>query len=126
MGNISISFRSHPSQEAWEKYALRQLTEEQFAPMEEHLFVCKQCRQTLDEVDNYVLPMKVGTAELLHASAESKLKRFWRAVWPQTNLPRLAWSTVTATACLVTALYLVTPRVTTLAPSRVEIISLRG
>ncbi|MBV8842302.1 MAG: hypothetical protein JO307_05780 [Bryobacterales bacterium] len=97
--------------------------------MEEHLLVCGQCRDTLDEIGNDVLTVKAAILELAHAPAEgpfkAKVKGLWRALWPQTIVPRFAWATAAA-ACLVTALYLGTAQVNTPGQGAVAIGSLRG
>jgi len=73
--------------------------------MEEHLFVCEQCQETLKGVDGDIRLIKFATAEWLHAPAENKLRRLWRTVWPEATLPRLAWATTAAVILIAAVLY---------------------
>lgn len=59
-----LTFKSHPSDDLLEEYAFRRLAEEQAAPLEGHLLACSSCQEALAEIDEYVLLMKRGTAEV--------------------------------------------------------------
>jgi hypothetical protein len=93
---VSVSFRSHPSEEVWELYSLNRLPDDQVTRLEEHLFVCHQCQDLLDEFDRYAPAVKAGIRELRRAPKESTLRRLRRVLWPQAALPRFAWATVAA------------------------------
>jgi hypothetical protein len=51
-----------------ELYAMDRLTEEDAAPIEEHLLVCEQCQDRLVEIDAFVRTM--GGALWAHVSPE--------------------------------------------------------
>lgn len=53
---------SHPSQDVLEEYIFRRLSEAGLATVEEHLLICQQCRDVLQELDDFVQAMK-GCAE---------------------------------------------------------------
>jgi hypothetical protein len=43
----------HPSREAIELYALGRLNEQLVAPFEEHLLICEQCQDSLEQEDAF-------------------------------------------------------------------------
>jgi hypothetical protein len=51
-------FRSHPSEEEWEGYALGRLSTESAEKLEEHLLGCPQCQVTLEHADDFVQAMR--------------------------------------------------------------------
>lgn len=48
-----VAFQGHPSDEAIELYALGRLHEELVVALEEHLLVCEQCQDALEEDDAF-------------------------------------------------------------------------
>jgi hypothetical protein len=60
---------SHFPEEVWERYSLRQLPEDQLAPVEEHLLVCPKCRRRLSEVDEYIATVKVAALQIVGTEA---------------------------------------------------------
>ncbi|HEY6340443.1 MAG TPA: hypothetical protein VIY49_03040 [Bryobacteraceae bacterium] len=55
-----LPFKSHPSDDAPEEYALNPSSAEQWVPLEEHLLACTTCQHALAEIDEYVLLMKLA------------------------------------------------------------------
>lgn len=60
---MKASFSSHISEELLEKYAFRRLTEQESAPVEEHLLICPTCQDRLNEVDDYIQVMKLAASQ---------------------------------------------------------------
>ena len=88
----------HASDEALEKYAMHSLAEPALAEIEEHLLVCSQCQQQLDEIDTYVSAMR-SAAKRLDQEDESR-KHYWTHVSRVLTFRRFGW------AMAVTALVL--------------------
>lgn len=49
---------AHPSEDVLEEYAFRRSSESHAARVEEHLLVCPDCCQTLQNIDEFILAMK--------------------------------------------------------------------
>jgi hypothetical protein len=49
-----LRFRSHPSEDVWEEYALGRLPKAQLADVEEHLLGCDACQLILERADTLV------------------------------------------------------------------------
>jgi hypothetical protein len=47
-----LFFKSHPSEDLLEEYVFGRLSEEQLAPLEEHLLVCSTCQRAVSEIDD--------------------------------------------------------------------------
>jgi len=88
----------HASDEALELYATHSLPEPALAEIEEHLLVCSQCQQQLEEIDAYVSAMR-GAAQRLDEEDESR-KRRWARISGGLTFRRFGW------AMAVTALVL--------------------
>ena len=67
------SVAAHPTEDALEEYALRRLSESDTATLEEHLLVCEDCRQSLLNIDEFILAMR----QFAHREARSTA---WRSV----------------------------------------------
>jgi hypothetical protein len=130
-----LSFNSHPSEDLLEEYAFQRLAEEQVAPLEEHLLACSSCQEALTEIDEYLLLMKRGTAQIAVSPAREP-QRSWWSIWMPNRTPSLApgwphnwaWTAAGALACLVAAIFL-SHRPTEpvpLAPVPIALVSLRG
>ncbi len=50
----------HPSEEVLELYALGRLEEDRLGPVEEHLLVCEDCRQAVEQADEYARVMRAA------------------------------------------------------------------
>ncbi len=88
----------HASDEALEQYATHSLPEPALAEIEEHLLVCSQCQQQLEEIDQYVSAMR-SAAQRLDQEDESR-KRYWARISSVLTFRKLGW------AMAVTALVL--------------------
>jgi hypothetical protein len=95
-----LHFRSHPSEEEWEAYALGRASTKSAEKLEEHLLGCPQCQVTLEHADEFVQAMR---------SAASPAREEWRAsqspawfpAWPRlTWRPRLAALALAASIAL--------------------------
>ncbi len=113
--DILESINNHPSEESLEAYLLRQLDRPRVAHLEEHLLVCDHCRQTLEELEEYVTVMKCVTATYTGSAVPQRLlQRFnpfaRRAGKSQPGAaPRnpwfpLAWGSAVAAFCFLAVL----------------------
>lgn len=57
---MNTSLDGHYPEEIWESYAMGMLSEEQSAPVEEHLFICPVCQDVLAELDQYLEAMRTA------------------------------------------------------------------
>ena len=71
----------HPDESELEKYSMGCLPEGEVGSLEEHLLLCEQCRQRLQETDSY-------TASMRGAAAEFRNRQRLEPVKPQ----RLRWA----------------------------------
>jgi hypothetical protein len=60
----SSSLDNHLSEEMIEEYCFNRLPEETTVQLEDHLLVCAQCRVAVEDLDEYILLMKLATSEL--------------------------------------------------------------
>jgi hypothetical protein len=105
----------HIEEEALERYALGKLTEDQVAPLEEHLFVCHECQDRLEAADDLISKLRVA-APLLDAqpAPEPWYERFFR-------IPKLAWVPAMAAAAVVAIVIQTTPSL-----DRSQVVELRA
>jgi hypothetical protein len=59
---------THLSEEMLEEYCFNRLPEEATAALEDHLLVCVHCQAAVQDLDEYILLMKLATAELRRAT----------------------------------------------------------
>lgn len=120
-----LTFRSHPSEDVLENYALRRVSEEESATVEEHLLVCSECLEEIEGLDEYGRLMRSETARLMPPSQPSKLREFWNTVLTPTAWPRLAWAVPAVAVCLLAVVYIAPRRGDSLAPALITISDLR-
>lgn len=65
---MNAGLDSHYPGEIWESYAMGMLSEEQSAPLEEHLLVCPACQDVLAEQDEYLEAMRTAARRCLAKS----------------------------------------------------------
>ena len=65
----------HCSDAVLEEYCLHMLSEEQTAEVEEHLLVCEECAQRLDQQDEFVHVLK----SVLGAYSDSQMASFQKS-----------------------------------------------
>jgi hypothetical protein len=113
----------HASDEALELYATHSLPEPALAEIEEHLLVCSQCQQQLEEIDAYVGAMR-RAAKQLDQEDESR-KTYWARVSRVLTFRRFGWAmAVTALVLGAVALRLSTKR--TVEPFAIVLETSRG
>jgi len=112
---------NHISEELFERYSMQQLSEEQMAPLEEHLLVCSLCQQRLNEVDEYIGAMKIAAQEI------SDKKTSVRELHAVPRRP-LQWALPLTGGTLVTALllFLYIGRSPGAPPSEIALTATRG
>jgi hypothetical protein len=60
---MNASFDRHFSEEIWEQYAMGMQSEEDCAPLEEHLLLCPCCQDLLAQTDEYIRIAKAAAQE---------------------------------------------------------------
>ena len=82
--------QEHPSEEAWESYALGQVDETQLERMDMHLFVCDSCQATLEDADRFVKALRASSLAQVAPAAESIFDKLHRTLttlrWTQYPL----------------------------------------
>jgi hypothetical protein len=115
----------HPSDEALEQYATHSLPEPALAEIEEHLLVCSQCQERLEEIDAYVSAMR-SAAKRLDQEDESR-KRYWARISRVLTFRRFGWAmAVTALVLGAVALRIATRQDRTAAPFALLLETSRG
>jgi len=88
----------HASDEALERYATHSLPEAALAEIEEHLLVCSQCQQQLEQIDAYVSAMR-SAAKGLDQEDESR-KTYWTRVSRVLTFRKFGWAMAVAALVL--------------------------
>lgn len=73
---MSREFDIHPGDDDIERYALRNLPEEDLERFEEHLLVCVMCQDRLKSADDTVLAFRTAAAELVPS------RPWWKRILP--------------------------------------------
>jgi hypothetical protein len=73
---------SHINEEMLERYSLKQLSEEELAPLEEHLLICPSCQTRLDEADQYVQTMKQAILSTQKDQKTARSGKQWSLLKP--------------------------------------------
>jgi len=112
--------RKHISEELLERYSLQQLSEEQMAPVEEHLLICSLCQLHLNEVDEYIGATKIAARQITEKKAS------FRELRQPRRRSRLALTLTggTLVAALLVLMYFGRPH--PVPPSEVTLIATRG
>lgn len=118
----------HPGEDALEEYAFHRLGESQVASLEEHLLVCELCQAELQQIDEFVLAMQQGAAELdmvavTGAGWQARLFASLRECLPLTP-GRAALAGVMVVLCA--AAFIDWPRANGGPPVAVKLTALRG
>ena len=58
--------KAHATDELLEQYSLGTLSESQAEPLEEHLLVCEQCQDRLDQTDAFIAATRAAARKLLN------------------------------------------------------------
>ncbi len=69
---MTTSFDRHFAEEIWEQYAMRQRSEEDCQPLEEHLLICSRCQQLLAAADTYIQVAKAAAVLVVRQEAGGK------------------------------------------------------
>jgi hypothetical protein len=110
---------NHIDDETIDRYALGKLTEDELAPVEEHLLICHACQDKLDAADGFVSAFRAA-APL--ATAEVAARDPWyRRLF---NVPKVAW--VPALAAMVVLAIVVQTRPSLDRTQVVELRTYRG
>ena len=95
----------HIQEDVIEKYSMQQLSEEEIAPLEEHLLTCEPCREWVTESDIYIPAMERaalqirGAPEKRHAAWAAALAALAVGVVILTNRAGRLGKVVRALAC---------------------------
>jgi anti-sigma factor RsiW len=55
---------AHISDDDLERYAMLMLGEAEIGRLEEHLLICPECRERLEETERYVVAMRAAAAKI--------------------------------------------------------------
>jgi len=72
-------FSPHPSEDLLEQFAMNKLAEEDLARVEEHLLLCTQCQESVEEIDAFIQATKQAAAQL--PAVIDKPKSRWSALF---------------------------------------------
>ncbi len=111
----------HPSEETLELYVMARLPETDEARVEEHLLVCEECRDRVQEAEDYVQAMQTALAELENQPAERPFRR--RGPF---GLPRLAWAGSLAAAAALAVVLILPKGPGGAEPVQLKLTALRG
>jgi len=89
----------HATDEILEQYSLGSLEQRVVEGLEEHLLVCAECQQRLEEIDAFVGAMR-GAARSLEEKEESR-RRLWTRVSGAFTFRRLSWAMGAAAVALL-------------------------
>ena len=100
---METSFGSHLQEDVLERYAMGTLSEQESAPVEEHLLICSACQNALAEIDEYICVARSATAAMSRKppTGARRLTRPGAAAW---NVPKPVWSLGLAVVLLLLAL----------------------
>ena len=76
---------NHIDDETIDRYALGKLTEEELAPVEEHLLVCHACQDKLDGADAFVSAFRAAAPLAMAVAPPDPWYRRW------FSIPKIAW-----------------------------------
>ncbi len=86
----------HISEDVLESYSMGKLSDEESAPMEEHLILCPVCRARLDETDEFIRATKAAASGLNPPQPGSPFR--WKLL-TERNIPRSVWVPRRAMEC---------------------------
>ncbi len=69
---MKLGERRHLNEEEIEEYSLGSVSEDQLAPLEEHLLVCEACQNRVQEADGFAASMRAATQEARRPPAKSR------------------------------------------------------
>src|SRR5581483_6194556 len=125
--DLNRSFRSHPSAEALEELALGRLPEAITGQIEEHLLLCRECQNTLAEIDTFIsafraadandpwedlqrpLARRPGSVESEHDRAGIVTERFGWSLLPSIAMRKTSIAPVLVLATFVLLMIRTTP-----------------
>lgn len=109
----------HIAEDALELYVMGRLSEPETEAVEEHLLICHQCQDLLEETDEFVNAIRVAARELenepeaqpqvqlrYEPKAESQAEPWWRRLFA------IPTPVIAAAACAMLAFFVLIPRET--------------
>ena len=96
---MQLDYKSHPSEETLESYAMGSLDGPAMATVEEHLLVCVQCQEELKEADSYVASMRNAAAGL--ELEEEARKEGWARISGALTFRRIGWAMAIAALLII-------------------------
>jgi anti-sigma factor RsiW len=109
-------YLDHPSEEALERFLLKQSPETELEVVETHILACSSCVAKLEHLETQIAVTKIALEELQHAPQQAKSipKSFWRSWF---TVPKLAFAGAMAALALGIAAFL---------PAQVTLSAYRG
>ncbi|MEK7751738.1 MAG: hypothetical protein AAB654_07460 [Acidobacteriota bacterium] len=97
----------HPSEEVLEEYALGRLTGPKLEQFEEHLLVCAQCQDGLEETDRFIVGIKQAAGRLQKESPVGMAPRRKRRRFGRFKLlSKPVWAGALAAAALAVVVWM--------------------
>jgi len=84
---MNAVFKDHIPEARLETYALGNLSDEECAPLEEHLLVCSICQRRLERTDEYIRLIRTAASSLARAPAGG-IRRFVPELLIPATVPR--------------------------------------
>jgi anti-sigma factor RsiW len=109
-------FTDHITDDELEAYSLQRLAQERLAAVEEHLLVCSECRDRLEETDAYIRAIR--SAAKRAAGREMPLR--------QARVGRIAWMAAAVSATLLMAAVVTRSPQKPPSPAQVMLEAVRG
>jgi hypothetical protein len=100
---MNVGFDEHILEDALEAYSMGKLSEEESAPLEEHLLLCPTCQGRLDATDEYIQVTKAAASNL-DDSVKAGIFPFISKLIMPLNIPRSAWAALFALLIVLLAI----------------------
>ncbi len=114
---------SHASDELLEQYAMCKLLEPEAADLEEHLLICSECRDRLEETETFLLAFRQAAQDPAPARRSLLNRIFANLSLP--HVPKLAWVPVAAVIALL-AIWIPIQQQSGTGMKSVELMAYRG
>jgi len=114
---------SHASDELLEQYAMCKLPEPDTADLEEHLLICSECRDRLEETETFLLAFRQAAQDPVPVRHSFVNRIFANLSLP--HVPKLAWVPVAAVVALL-AIWIPTQKQSGTGMKSVELMAYRS
>jgi len=119
---------AHVAEEQLEQYAMGSLPQSEEANLEEHILLCPECQDSLEEMDVYLRSMRVAMSRL-NSQESNDLRRSPGGWFGHVRMPGLVLGATVALGLILLLVYKTvrpSPGATELAPVAVVLEAVRG